>query len=476
MKAFIKKIGEILMTKSENVQRHLFETLFPDGYFKFDPELQIIDQALDENPALVQEIVDILNKRNEFSKTLGRHSTSAESVLRMIIVKRLFNWSFRFTVRQVHDSNSLRYFTRLYLEKVPHYSVLARYEQLIPEETLSRIHKIIVDIAKKRKITRGRKLRVDTTVVETNMRYPTDSGLLSDSVRVLSRLSKKVKGAGLATDSIVRDFSRSTKRQVLNIVKFAKGRSESAKKSFKRCYRKLVTITKRAVKNANSLKDTLIERAEVIGDDARGVAYRVKEQLEHYLPLIEKVITQTERRVFNGESVPNDDKIISLFEPHSYVIRKGKSHKPNEFGQVVKIQESDGGIITNFERYAPGTDDRSLFVPSIKTHIELFDRPPHLAVADRGFYSKDNENKAYELGVKRVSLPKPGKLSKERKKLQRTRWFRNGQRFRAGCEGRISVLKRIHGFDRCLNKGDNGLDRWIGWGVIAANLKVIANA
>lgn len=456
------------MTKLENVQRNLFEHLITDT-FEVAPELRAIDEVLSEDERLLNGIKEVFDNRSSNSRTLGRHSVAVESIVRLILVKHIYEWTYRFTQQQVRDSYSLRHFTRIYFDKVPHYSILCRYEKLIPAETLKKLHDKIVGIAKARKVTRGRKLRVDTTVVETNIHYPTDSGLLSDSVRVLTRIIEKTKDAGLASGKVVRNFSRSTKRQVLNIVKFARGRSDSSREAFKESYEKIINITKQVVKNVQKIRETIEKETELI-------VYAIKEEVDHYLPMVQKVISQTKRRVLEGVSVPTAEKIFSIFEPHSYVVRKGKSHKPNEFGQVIKLQEAEGGIITDYQTYSSQPDDAGEFLPSVQKHIDIFGHAPHLAAGDRGFYSKDNEEQAHQMGVKCVCLPKKGKPSKERRELQKSRWFKQGQRFRAGSEGKISVMKRQHGFNRCRNKGQSGFDCWIAWGVIAKNLKVIAAA
>jgi IS5 family transposase len=468
MRDLITKIGSYFMTKMENVQRTLFEHLLSDP-FKPEPELTAIDKILSEDERLFDEIKSVFDNRSTHSKTLGRHSMAVESIVRLILVKRLYGWTYRFTQRQVSDSYSLRHFTRIYFDKVPHYSILCRYERLIGPEPLKRLHEKIVDLAKTRKVTRGNKLRVDTTAVETNIHYPTDSGLLADSVRVLTRILKTAKDAGLASGKVVRDFSRSTKRQILKIVKFARGRAEASKEAFKEAYEKIITITKQVLKNAQQLRASIEKETELVVE-------ALKAEIDHYLPLVHKVISQAERRVLKDESVPTAEKVYSIFEPHSYVVRKGKSHKANEFGQVIKLQEADGGIITDYQTYRSQPDDAGEYIPSIQKHIDIFGRPPHLAAGDRGFYSEDNEQKAYEMGVKRVCLPKRGKISKERQLLQKSRWFKQGQRFRAGSEGRISVMKRRHGFNRCRNQGQAGFDCWIGWGVITKNLMVMAAA
>ncbi len=178
----------------------------------------------------------------------------------------------------------------------------------------------------------------------------------------------------------------------------------------------------------------------------------------------------------NDEKLPNDEKLLSRFQPDAYVICKGKHTKPAEFGKLVEIQQSDGKIITNWEIHPSNISDTERFVPAVEQHIQSFGKPPNLATADRGYTSTDNESRASELGVKRVCLPKRGRKSKERTAYEKQRWFKAGQRFRAGIEGTISVLKRRHGLDRCRNRGHNAYERWVGLGVIAYNLAVIANS
>jgi IS5 family transposase len=339
----------------------------------------------------------------------------------------------------------------------------------VTEDFLKRLNDAVVDIAKERKITKGRKMRTDTTVVESTTHYPSDSRQLYDSVKVLARLSKKCRQLGIATGERVRDFSRSAKRQLLKIVKYAKARSDEGTSQFTNTYKKLVDITKRSLHNA---RKQLVVLAELTDKKAQ----RIRTEIKKYIPIIEKVIYQTERRVLKGETVTNDEKVFSIFQPDIYCIRKGKSGKPNEFGKKVSIHQSDGKIITGWDIYDKNISDDETFIPAIHQHIKRFSKAPYLAAADRGCYSEDNERKAEELGVKRVSLPKRGKKSRKRAEHEKQRWFKAGQRFRAGSEGTISVLKRRQGLNRCLNTGDNAYERWIGWAVISANLLTIARA
>ena len=193
------------------------------------------------------------------------------------------------------------------------------------------------------------------------------------------------------------------------------------------------------------------------------------------VPRVRQVMKQTRARIFRGDT-RSDGKILSLFEPSTEVIRKGKAGKPNEFGKMVKLQEAENQIVTDYEVYDRRPNDSDLLIAAIETHQARLGRTPRLVAADAAFYSAKNEAAAKAKGVKRVCIPNRSTKSPERKREQKKRWFRNGQKWRTGCEGRISVVKRRHGLDRCRYKGDAGMKRWVGLGVIADNVINIGRA
>jgi IS5 family transposase len=193
------------------------------------------------------------------------------------------------------------------------------------------------------------------------------------------------------------------------------------------------------------------------------------------LPRVRRVIRQTKTRIFHGN--PRiEGKLLSLFEPSTEVIRKGKPGKPNELGKMVKLQEAENQIVVDYEVYDRRPHDSDLLIAAIEIHRAKLGRAPRLVATDAGFYSAKNTAAAKEMGVKRVCIPNRSTKSPERKREQKKRWFRNGQKWRTGCEGRISVVKRRHGLDRCRYKGLVGMNRWVGLGVIADNLVNIGRA
>jgi IS5 family transposase len=191
--------------------------------------------------------------------------------------------------------------------------------------------------------------------------------------------------------------------------------------------------------------------------------------------LVRRVLAQTRARIVQGNT-HYPDKLLSLFELHTEAIRKGKAVKPTEFGKLVKIQEAEAQFITDYQVCASRVPDQDLWVPSLDVHETLFGRPPRLAVADAGFSSGKNQRAAIDRGVRRVALPRSGPLSAKQRACQRQRWFRRALRWRTGAEGRISALKRRHGLNRCRYRGREGLDRWVGLGIIANDLLAIGRA
>jgi IS5 family transposase len=196
--------------------------------------------------------------------------------------------------------------------------------------------------------------------------------------------------------------------------------------------------------------------------------------LRSFVPRVKQVIDQAKRRVIDGERVGASEKVVSIFEPHTAIIRKGKAGKPTEFGRVLWLGEVEGGIITQARILEGNPDDAAQFEPSLDIHCEQFGKPPNLVAGDGKLASAKNEQAAAERGVKRVVLPRPGRKTPSRQAHERQRWFRRGRDWRAGIEGRISGLKRRHGLERCRYHGDDGMERWVGWGVIAHDLRMIA--
>lgn len=429
--------------------------LLPEHLQHHDPELGVLDTLLEDEVLFCQVKAD-LSQRHPHSATRGRSSTPVEVVLRMLVLRRLYDWSYEDTVWYIADSLSLRQFCHLGSQVIPSDTTLIRWNQCIRPETMAALNARVVQLACQRKVTRGRKLRVDGTVVETMIHHPSDSSLLTDGVRMLSRLVGRAKdqvpdlGARL-----VRNRTRSARRLGRQIAD-ALRTGEAVRQGL---YRRLLAVTRATVRQARQVAERLSTKE------------RLQKRLDALATLTEQVIEQTTRRVLRGEQVPAREKIVSLVEPHTAILQRGKAGKATEYGHRVILSESDGGIITAYERLPSTEPEAPQLVGQVRQHQQHTGRIPHLVATDRGFDAPDQQETLEQLGVKQVAIPRRGKSPPP---VERTTWFRRGRRFRAGIEGRISVAKRRGWLGRCRDHGEDGYDRWIGWGILSANLTTIA--
>lgn len=453
-------------------ERYPVDKLFEEiavHFPKTDPILAKIDAQL-EDEQLYQLIKADLSKRRPKTLETGRNSTPVEVVLRMLVVKRLYQYSYAETERYVSDSLVLRQFCRIYLNRVPDDTTLIRLANLIQPETLEKFNARITELALKDKVTSGKKLRTDGTVVETHIHVPSDSRQLADSVRVLARTIRKARKELQTTlTDAVEDFTRSARRAARKIGEILRKRTDEAKEAGKEQYQALLDMTEKTIQQAARTREQL-------GQETGKAAERLKRTLENFMPLAEKVVDQTKRRILKAESVPAQEKVLSIFEPHTDIICRGKEDHPVEYGHKVWLNEVDGGIVTHYRILDGNPNDETRWEPSLTAHVERFGKPPEQASADRGLYSAANEKFAKDLGIQHVVLPKRGYKSKQRRDHESQEWFVQGRKWHAGVEGRISVLKRAHGLGRCLNHGLPGFERWIGWSIIAGNLAVMGRA
>ena len=431
----------------------------------WEPWMLHADEALNDD-RLLEIILAELNKRCRKSKTRGRPGTTAEVVLRMLLLKHMRGWSYADVSREVRANLVYREFTGVGGGKVPDDKTMGRLARQLGPEAIEKLHQRTVAIAREKKVVEGRKLRVDTTVVETNIHYPTDSTLMGDGVRVLTRVMKRVAAAAGEAGTKFRDRSRSVKRRILEIAYAARNKNEKGQAKMKAAYGKLLEATSRVVGQAQKFSAAIAGQAK---QDGQSVLQKAKQQIDEMIPRVRQVMKQARARVLEGNT-RSENKILSVFEPETEVIRKGKASKPTEFGKMVKIQEAENQIVIHCEVFDERPSDSDLLTPSLEKHRELLDRVPDLATADAGFFSAANEAAAKEMGVKRVAVPSRSTKSEKRKQEQKKRWFKKAQKWRTGCEGRISILKRRHGLNRSRYKGTEGMKRWVGLGVLADNM------
>lgn len=444
--------------------------LVPQLALDMDPELAALDGLLDDD-ALVARVKHNLTARHPRSASRGRHSTPVEVILRMLVVRRLYDWSYEETEHWVSDSFVLRQFCRVYLERVPDDTTLIRWAGLVGAQTLEALNEHLVDLARRERVTRGRRLRTDGTVVESTIRYPTDSSLLADGVRVLGRLLGRAKAMVDQrlgeSGTLLRNRSQSAKRLARQLNESARRRGEDAVDRRRAAYQRLLAVTRASLRQARRVQELL---------PVASGADRLRQTLLEVMPLVDQVVEQTRRRVLGDEAVPASEKVVSIFEPHTAIIRRGKASKPTEFGHKIWLDEVDGGIITRATVLEGNPPEAPELPTSIAHHRRLFGHAPTLVTADRGLDDPDNEEAATAAGVKRVAIARKGAVTPERRRFERQRWFRQAQRYRAGMEGRISVCKRRGRLGRCRDRGTRGFDRWIGWGILTENLSTIAQS
>jgi transposase, IS5 family len=426
--------------------------------------------------AIVATVYEALAKRHPKSRCRGRRGAPADVVLRLLVLKHIRNWSYEVLEREVRANLVYRDFTHVGGAKTPDAKTMGRWGVALGPDVLKQVHEGVVRIARDKGVIAGRRMRVDTTVVETDIHHPTDSTLLGDGVRVLTRIMRKITNIAGAAGTKLRDRNRSVKLRLLEIGRVARAKGPVNQNKLKRRYRQLLDATSRVVGQAKRFSEEIVGGVKRSTNALTQPALEgLHQELDEMTARVKQVMKQTRARIFRGNT-RSEGKLLSLFEPSTEVIRKGKAGKPNEFGKMVKLQEAENQIITDYEVYARRPSDSDLLITAIETHQALLGRMPRLVAADAAFYSANNEAAAKARGVKRICIPNRSTKSLERKLEQRKRWFRNGQKWRTGSEGRISVVKRRHGLDRCRYKGFIGMKRWVSLGVIADNVVNIGRA
>jgi IS5 family transposase len=451
------------MRKKTIAQRSLFDQAIDTllSIFKPHKQLKAMDRIIRENPAILKAVHADLTK--EICNT-GRKGISADRVLRTAIVKQLKSYSYRELREQVHGSIPFRWFTQFYSDEIPHFTALHKSIKAIGEDTWSTINDLLVHYARTKKIEKGKALRMDTTVIETNISYPVDARLLWDSIRVLTRI---MEACLQVMPERTFNFAKRTRRSKKLCYAIVMTKGPHAAMRRKKLYRQLLKVAHEVVTMATSCREQVIMSTHCKDLDCYAA-------LDHYLKLACKVIDQCERRVLKGETVPVAEKIVSLFEDHTDIIKRGKSQSPTEFGHKVLFATGKSGLITHYETFRGNPSDSGMVTEVLSAHHTQYGRAPHSLSGDRRFFSAANEQIAYGSGVQSVCINKPGYRSKARKELERETWFKKLKRFRAGIEGIISTLMRSFGLSRCLWKGWESFRSYVGLSVVTFNLRKIA--
>jgi IS5 family transposase len=428
---------------------------------EYREKYKLISQLLDDNPKLVslvhQDLAKMLSKSNN-----GRKSEyTSEQILRSLIVMFVERDSFRKLVIHIENSEFLRGFVALGIKPMMDYSFLNKAFGILNEKTWKTMNKVLAQYAKQQEKISSEKLRLDTTVYETNIHYPGDSSLLWDSFRTLARLLRQIQQELPQLPLKHRFHDKKVKKLYLFIARNAASKNKSKIRKVKSTYRTLIKRVNRIAGIANNALSVLKQA----GYDS--------ELLAHYIPIVEKITSQAEQRIFHGVKLAAGEKIYSLFEEHTELLKRGKAGKPIEFGHKILIAQTGEKFIHHYDVFSKRREDKELIEPTLTAHKQLFEAEPDVLATDKGFYENIKQILKLEAKIATVSICKKGRRNQAEYERESTEEFKNGQRFRAGCEGSISVLKRAFKLGRCLFKGFKNYAASVGCAVFCHNLVLL---
>lgn len=435
-----------------------------------DATLQAIADFLDAHGDLVTQVHQDL-VRGLTRPDTGRDGLTADQVLRAFILQRVKAWDLRELRERIADGYTLRRFTTFCSHPVPRHTAFHRAFTRLTPATLRALNAAVVQAAVGLGLEDGAALRVDTTVVETDIHFPTDSTLLWDAVRVITRL---VAQLGAHRPEATRGCANRTRRARRRMQEISRMSPAQRARHQRRAYRDLLRVTADVVATARAA--VAIARATESGEPLTVALVTARcREIEHVCGLADRVIAQTRRRVLQGEAVPVHEKLFSIFEPHTDLIIRGKARTPVEFGHKLFLAESGQGLITEYRVLDGNPADEAHVPPSLAQHTTTFGTVPALYAGDRGFHSPANVQTVTDAGVRTECLPqRGGHKTPARAAYEKSPAFKKGQRFRAGIEGRISVLFRGRGMRRCPLQGRERFEVFVGAAVLANNLMRIA--
>lgn len=428
-----------------------------------------MSRVLDDNPTVAELVLqDLRAATGSASATRGAGGLSADQALRILVIKQMNGFSYRELAFHLADSRSYRTFCRLGItDKVPTKSSLNANLKALQPATLEAINRVFVGAAQVAKVETGRTVRADCTVVESNIHEPMDSELLWDCVRVLTRLLGQARDVLGPIQVAFGNRTRRAKRRRKEIFNAKKAEDRQ------RAYRDLLAVTDEVYERALEIR-TLLRDTEVTNNlglwealAAKGVAAN----LDRFLPLTPRVMEQTRRRVLEGQSVPAGEKIVSIFEEHTDIIRK--DNRETLYGHKICLTGGASSMILDCKVLQGNPADSTLAKTMVDRQVEIFSRPPRQVVFDGGFASKVNLSEIKDLGVQDVAFSKGRGL--EISDMVKSSWvFKRLRDFRAGIEGNISFLKRIFGLDRCTWKSWSSFQSYVWGSILSFNLLVFA--
>jgi IS5 family transposase len=442
-------------------QTTLWELLLPEEAKRLPAELQAVDAYLDDERFIAPW-------RGLFSARLGRPSVPIDTLLRLLYLKHRYGLGYESLCREVADSISWRRFCRIGLDRpVPHPTTLVKLVGRAGPEIIEQLNAALVAKLAAGKLLRARKLRVDTTVVEADIDYPTDADLLEQAVRKLGGLVRRVKARGAASRTRFRDRGRAAGRRMKQLARTLRRRTGVAMGEVDRLTGEVAGIARQSLGEVQAvLHNARRALARRPGDGRLG---RLVDELDETIAATKRLLAQTDQRLAGNRVIP--DRLVSLSDPDARPIRKGKPQHPTQFGYTLLLAEDERGFIADHQLQRGNPPDAPQLVPAVARVIAVTGRPPGTVVGDRGFGTAANDQALEALGVKRVGLQRTGTPGKARLALERTRRFRRLRNWRVGIEARISHLKRSFGLRRTRLRRLSGARTWVGLGIFAYNLQ-----
>jgi len=452
---------EVAVLRETDPQPSLWEVLLPDEAKRLPAELARIDAYLDDERFVAPW-------RALFDQRLGRPSVPVDTLLRLLYLKHRYGLGYESLCREVGDSISWRRFCRIGLDRpVPHPTTLVKLVRRAGPNTVEQLNGALLGKLREDKLLRGRKLRVDTTVVEADVDHPTDADLLEKAVRKLGGLVRRVQARGAASRTRFRDRSRSAGRRLKQISRSLRRRTGQAPAEVDRLTAQVAAIARRTLAQAERVaRNAGRARRARPGDGRLG---RLVGRLDETTLLTRRLLDQADQRLAGNRVI--GDRLVSLADPDARPIRKGKPGRPTEFGYTVLLAEEERGFVAVHRTRRGNPPDAAQLVEAVTDVIALTGRPPGTVAGDRGFGTAANDAALAELGVARVGLARTGTPGKARMAWERTRAFKRMRNWRVGIEARISQLKRSFGLRRTRLRRLAGAKTWVGLGIFAYNLQ-----
>ena len=449
------------MLRETDPQITLWDALLPEEAKRLPTELVQVDGYLDDERFLAPW-------RSLFSARLGRPSVPIDTLLRLLYLKHRYGLGYESLCREVADSIGWRRFCRIPLDRpVPHPTTLVKLVRRAGPEVIEQLNAALLGKLADDRLLRGRKLRVDTTVVEADIDHPTDADLLEKAVRKLGGLVRRVKGRGAATRTGFRDRSRSAGRRLKQISRSLRRRTGQAPAEIDRLTAEVAAIARRTLGQAEQVARNARRARRARPED--GHLGRLVERLEEITTLTHRLLDQARQRLAGDRVIP--DRLVSLSDPDARPIRKGKPGRATEFGSTVLLGECERGFIATHHTHKGNPSDAAQLVGAVTEVIAVTGRPPGTVAGDRGFGTAANDAALAEFGVARVGLARTGTPGKARRAWEQTRRFRRMRNWRVGIEARISQLKRSFGLRRTRLRRLHGAQTWVGLGIFVYNLQ-----